>query len=108
MSNLEETELIPFLMNTVKSLIEANHRLTQANLVLAQQKSVPVVFQQHLEADEDKIYTTDTTEDEGLLTVTEYGDIQFWNGEVSNEISELFGEVESGDSNDGINQAEVR
>jgi len=61
-----------------------------------------------LEADEDKIYTTDTTEDEGLLTVTEYGDIQFWNGEVSNEISELFGEVESGDSNDGINQAEVR
>jgi len=51
-----------------------------------------------LEADEDKIYTTDETEDEALLVVTEYGDIKFYDEEVTSELSELFGEVESGNN----------
>jgi hypothetical protein len=66
--------------------------------MIARQKNVPVVFQQHLEADEDKIYTTDETEDEALLVVTEYGDIKFYDEEVTSELSELFGEVESGNN----------
>lgn len=81
---MTDEELIPFLMDTVRQLTSTNVQLTKTLVMLSQnQRLLPQVLE-----DDGETYVTDE-QDEDKLDIVTFGEVQFWDQEVTNELSEI-------------------